>query len=72
MERLKPNVNKGVPAKIDLGFDNFLEEIAIERIKKDLEKEILPKRELTRMFMITEHLKDIKFELINKPRKKNE
>ena len=62
--------DKGVPAKIDLGFDKELEDVSIARIKNDLEKEMIPKREVTRMITNTEYWKKVKEELINKPRKK--
>lgn len=65
-----PGEEKGTPARIDLTFMNELDDIRIGRIKKDLEKEMIPFREVTRMIKNTENWKNVKEELINKPRKK--
>ena len=65
-----PSEKKGVPAKIDRTFDKELQDVSIERIKNDLEKEMIPKREITRMITNTEYWKKVKEELITKPRKK--
>lgn len=64
--------NKGIQERIDIGLKDDLKAVGVERIKNDLEKEMLPIRELTRMMKNTATYPNLLDELKTKPRKKNE
>ena len=73
MERGKPCIWKngeiGIAEKIDKIWKEDLDSIRINRVKNDLETDIIPIREVTRMLRNTEGWKMSKKELETKPRK---
>ena len=56
--------------RVDPEFEDWTKEIAIERVKRNLEKELLPPREITRMMLNAPGLEALEIDLITKPRKK--
>ena len=58
------------PVRTDPLFSEWTKEIALERIKKGLEREMISPREVTRMFMNTESRGVIEEELTSRPRRK--
>ena len=58
------------PVRLDPLFEEWTHEMAILRIKNDLEKEMISPREISRMFMNTALRPELEKELTTKPRKK--
>ena len=58
------------PIRTDPLFEEWTKEIAIERIKNNLEREMISPREVTRMFLNTESRSKIEEELTTRPRRK--
>ena len=61
---------QAIQERIDMEFKKELNKIAIQRVKNDLESDILPIKELTRMTLNAESWKELKGELETKTRKK--
>lgn len=63
---------RAIQERVDEEFIKELHNIRIERIKKGLENDIIPYKELTRMALNADSWKELKGELEKKPRKKDE
>jgi hypothetical protein len=69
---MKPKNYYGIPERIHENFLKELDEIAVKRIKNDLEIDKVSIKELTRMTLNTDNWKNCKKELETKPRIKDE
>jgi len=61
--------NNSKPTRVEPLFTEWAKDIALERIKKGLEREMISPREVTRMFMNTESRGKVEEELTSRPRR---